>query len=168
MQSQSHVISCRQVTEWTFHSQAIYPNPFVDVTLDVIFTGPDGISMRVPAFYDGGQTWKVRFNPPQPGNWQLQGVSTPNDPALNASIEFLVRPSTQRGTLRAAPASPWGFQYETGEPVWIFGDTVYNLFAMEYCGGDVQGFLERRARQGFNLLRIRVPVLGRQRTGAAL
>ncbi|HEV2072388.1 MAG TPA: DUF4038 domain-containing protein, partial [Thermomicrobiales bacterium] len=35
---------------------------------------------------------------------------------------------------------------------------VYNLFGMAYCGADVSSFLRRRAEQGFNLLRVRLPV----------
>ncbi len=33
-----------------------------------------------------------------------------------------------------------------------------NLFGMAHCGGDVDAFLKRRAEQGFNILRVRLPV----------
>jgi hypothetical protein len=36
-------------------------DPFKDVTLDVVFRTPSGRSMRVPAFWAGGRTWKVRY-----------------------------------------------------------------------------------------------------------
>ena len=45
----------------------------------------------------------------------------------------------------------------SGSAVWNNdGDTVYDLFGMDYCGGDVAGFVKRRAKQGFNLLRTRL------------
>lgn len=148
----------RQVTEWTFHSRKVYENPFIDVTLDVVFQGPNSQTFTVPAFYDGGDTWKVRFNPNQSGSWLFRSVSTPPDDWLDSVGFFEVQPSEARGFLRSTPGQAWGFQYENGDPAFIFGDTTYNLFGMAYCGGDVRSFLERRARQGFNLLRVRLPV----------
>ncbi|MGB3306874.1 MAG: DUF4038 domain-containing protein [Thermomicrobiales bacterium] len=71
-------------------------------------------------------------------------------------------PATVRGFLRSTPAEAWGFRFESGEPAFIFGDTVYHLFGMahnsEEGGTAVRAFMERRAGQGFNLLRIRLPV----------
>jgi hypothetical protein len=33
------------------------------------FTGPGKVQVRVPAFWDGGRTWKVRFSPEKTGTW---------------------------------------------------------------------------------------------------
>jgi hypothetical protein len=40
-----------------------YANPYTDVDVDVWvdFTHDDGTVIRRPAFWDGEQTWKVRF-----------------------------------------------------------------------------------------------------------
>ena len=148
----------RSVVELSFQSSKSYPNPFIDVKLDGFFTAPDGKIARIPAFYDGDQTWKVRFNPGAPGTWSYRMEATPHDLALEQEGTFSVSPSAGKGFLRATPGTGWGFQYESGEPVFLFGDTVYNLFGMAFCGGDVEGFLKRRAEQGFNLLRVRLPV----------
>lgn len=55
------------------------PNPFLDIRLDVTFTGPSGQSYRVPGFYNGdgqgngqGREWRVNFTPDAPGQWQYQ------------------------------------------------------------------------------------------------
>lgn len=61
MNNQPQSYPRRQVAEWSHHSQKVYENPFTDVTVDVLFTGPDGRSQRVPAFYNGANTWVVRF-----------------------------------------------------------------------------------------------------------
>jgi len=37
------------MTEWSFTSGKIYRDPFNDVTLDVMFTDPDGEEHRVPS-----------------------------------------------------------------------------------------------------------------------
>ncbi|NLF00974.1 MAG: DUF5060 domain-containing protein, partial [Anaerolineales bacterium] len=38
-----------QVAEWAYTSGKPYADPFNEVTLDVVFTGPDGRQQRVPA-----------------------------------------------------------------------------------------------------------------------
>jgi hypothetical protein len=148
----------RQVTEWTLHSQFPYPNPFTDVRIDAQFNGPSSQSFTVPAFYDGRNIWCVRFGANETGNWTYQFSSWPENPDFDRQGNFQVDPSLGQGYLKATPGKAWGFQYESGEPAFLLGDTTYNLFGMAHCAGDVASFLERRARQGFNLLRVRVPV----------
>ena len=84
--------------------------------------------------------------------------SWPRDPELLADGGLEVLAADCRGFLRATPGQAWGFAYESGEPYFAFGDTTYNLFGMAHCGYDVPAFLQRRAQQGFNLLRVRLPV----------
>jgi hypothetical protein len=43
-------------------------NPFDDVRLSATFTC-DGRTVRVPGFYDGDGTYRVRFSPPDLGLW---------------------------------------------------------------------------------------------------
>lgn len=148
----------RTVGEWVVQSGHPYSNPFADVAVVGTFTAPSGAQLRVPGFYDGDGMWRVRFNPGEEGHWRYTIHSNPTDPELAAEGEVEVMPRSTRGFLRATPGRAWGFEYENGEPVFLFGDTTYNLFGMAYCGADVGSFLERRARQGFNLLRVRLPV----------
>jgi hypothetical protein len=151
-------IRYRTVGEWTLHSERSYENPFVDVTVDARFTSPTGQTFTVPGFYDGEDTWRVRFNPNEVGRWACSFSSYPANPDLAQDDSFEVTPAQARGFLKATPGRAWGFHYESGQPVFLLGDTVYNLFGMAHCGGDVHSFLERRAEQGFNLLRARLPV----------
>ena len=88
----------------------------------------------------------------------VQDPCAPCGPELEIEGEFLVSASDSRGYLQSCPGEGWGFRYESGEPVFVLGDTTYNLFGMAHCGADVPGFLARRASQGFNLLRVRLPV----------
>ncbi|KPJ63522.1 MAG: hypothetical protein AMS15_00020 [Planctomycetes bacterium DG_23] len=163
-------ISYRTVGEWRLKSKTSYKNPFINVTVDATFTSPSGEKFTVPGFYDGAShpedaqhpkgedTWRVRFNPNEVGRWKFNIFSKPADPALTQEGEFEVTSCEARGFLKATPGRAWGFHYESGEPVFFLGDTVYNLFGMAYCGGPVASFLKRRAQQGFNLLRVRLPV----------
>ena len=44
-----------------------YSNPFTDVSLDVVYTRPDGSTVSFWGFYDSGTTWKIRFMCEQEG-----------------------------------------------------------------------------------------------------
>lgn len=156
--TESQTRTVRQVGEWALRSAAPYANPFADVVFEGEFVSPQGMSYVVPGFYDGDGTWRLRFSPNEAGRWRYRTRSRPNDASLTAEREFAVAPAQGRGYLKATPRDAWGFRYEDGEPAFILGDTTYNLFGMAHCGADVAGFLKRRASQGFNLLRVRVPV----------
>ena len=64
-----------KVFETSFESSKSYPNPFMDVQVDVVFK-KDGKSWKIPAFWDGENIWKVRFAPPEQGNYTYQVVSS--------------------------------------------------------------------------------------------
>src|SRR6516164_7930418 len=53
--------------EISFTAERNYGDPFRDVTLDVVFTQPAGAVLRVPAFWAGGNKWKVRYSSQQIG-----------------------------------------------------------------------------------------------------
>ncbi len=176
MTADPRAIAYRTVGEWSLRSERPYRNPYADVAVEGAFTAPSGETLSIPGFYDGEQTWRVRFNPAEAGRWRYHILARPADPALTASGEFDVAPrqgheqlggqtdgqeqgqADGQGFLRATPGQAWGFQHESGQPVFILGDTVYNLFGMAHCGADVEPLLRRRATQGFNLIRARVPV----------
>ena len=151
-------VTYRTVGEWEVQSRHAYENPFTDVTVDATFTSPTGKQWTIPCFYDGEQIWRVRFNPNEAGRWTYHIVSRPADQEFMQAGVFDVAAGESRGFLQATPGRAWGFHYESGDAAFLLGDTVYNLFGMAYCGGDVQAFLRRRAGQGFNLLRVRIPV----------
>lgn len=153
----SRVLS-RSVGEWAFGSGRSFANPFADVAVEVVFAGPSGQEAVMPAFYDGEGTWRVRFNPGEAGAWRFSARARPADAGFDVRGTFAVDPREAPGFWKATPGRGWGFADESGEPIFVFGDTVYHLFGMAHCGIDVRPFLERRARQGFNLLRVRLPV----------
>jgi len=148
----------RTVGEWVLETTTPYGEPFTDVTVDATFTGPNGETASVPGFYDGSGTWRVRFNPGVVGQWRYAIISRPANAGLTAGGIFTVTEREARGFLRATPGEGWGFTWEDGTPALIFGDTVYHLFGFAHCGADIEPFLRRRVAQGFNLLRVRVPV----------
>ena len=60
------------------------PDPFNQVQLDAVFVDPTGGELRVPAFWDGGRTWKARYASPLIGLHHFHTeCSPPDDRGLN-------------------------------------------------------------------------------------
>jgi hypothetical protein len=152
-------VPLREVMEWELVSSVTYENPFVDVLLDAEFVAPSGVVLGLPGFHDGDDRWRVRFSPGEAGTWRYRFRATPADPGLVGEGTFSVAPNPVRGFLRTTPGEAWGFRYESGEPAFLLGDTVYNLIAETAVGNDIRPFLARRAEQGFTLLRILLAVV---------
>ena len=153
----------RTVGEWTLRSARAYAEPFADVAVEATFTAPSGRTVAIPAFHDGadnqGQLWRVRFNPDEAGRWTYRTTAIPRDDGLATTGSVEVTPNEPpRGFLRATPGENWVLTYESGEPCFVFGDTIYNLFGLAHCGLDAEGLLRRRAAQGCNFIRVRIPV----------
>lgn len=154
----SETVRLRTVGEWAFQAERDYDASYADVHLDAVFTAPSGRTATMPAFYDGDATWRVRFNPGETGRWTYRTIARLPDVGLEHEGTFDVIPHRARGFVKATPGLAWGVSFENGEPIFVFGDTTYDLFGMAHVGIEVRPFLERRARQGFNLLRVRLPV----------
>lgn len=154
--------SVRTMREWSFRTGHDYANAFTGVTVRAAFTAPTGTTSTIEAFHDGDGKWKVRFNPNEAGTWAWRLESTPPNPDFAQSGAFDVTPAETRGFLKSTPGGAWGFAFESGEPAFIFGDTAYHLFGMAHNSDEgldaVRRYMDRRAAQGFNLLRIRIPV----------
>ena len=87
-------ISCapgaKQVGQWercelTFRGET-GRNPFIDVTLGAVFSGPNGETISVDGFYAGdgeggqdGDIFKIRFSPPSTGEWTYSIYSSISD-----------------------------------------------------------------------------------------
>ena len=72
-------VAQNMVTEWSYTSGKAYEDPFADVSLDVQFTDPNGVERKVPAFWAGGQTWRVRYASAQVGLHRYVSVCSDRD-----------------------------------------------------------------------------------------
>lgn len=66
------------MAEVGFESASAYANPFNEVALDAVFTTPEGKPPRGPAFWAGGERWRIRHASQQPGTHR----SRPDDTAM--------------------------------------------------------------------------------------
>ena len=127
-------------------------NPFVDVQLEAVFQQHER-RVRVPGFYDGEGTYKVRFMPDNPGDWRF--VTASNVAALDGQGGAFVVTAPLAG--RHGPvrvANTFHFAHADGTPYVPFGTTCY---AWTHQPLDMQAqTLETLAQTGFNKVRMGV------------
>ncbi|MCL1952117.1 MAG: DUF4038 domain-containing protein [Oscillospiraceae bacterium] len=150
------------VQQWRAHEIAFtaheaYADPFNEVDLDVTFTGPGGAELAMPAFWDGGNTWKVRFAPTQAGQWRYESVcSNTADAGLHGvSGSFTCVPYAgeleiyRRGFLKTGPGVRH-LMYADGTPFFYLGDTHWSMPA-EPFEGMLKTIVDTRVAQGFTV-----------------
>src|SRR5947208_84325 len=81
--------------ESAFEIPNLTGNPFDYTENDVVVTLalPEGKSVAVPAFFDGGNTWRVRFTPVKSGKYRVKTVTRngqPVTPEHLIPVEFTV------------------------------------------------------------------------------
>jgi hypothetical protein len=64
--SPTAAVEANRMPEVNFASEAAYANPFNEVTIDAVFTTPEGKLLRVPAFWAGGKMGHGCYTSEQP------------------------------------------------------------------------------------------------------
>ena len=149
------------VTEVTLQTQKQHTNPFTEVELDVLFTSPDGTEMMVPAFWAGGDTWKVRYASPLAGIHRYRTVcSETSDTGLHdvkGGIE--IGPYTgdsklyRHGPIQVAPDQRH-FEHADGTPFLWLGDTWWKCLAKRMTWEGFQELTADRKTKGFSVVQI--------------
>jgi hypothetical protein len=143
-----------QPHDFAFHVDRATQGPF-QVPLSAEVTGPGGVKLIVPGFYDGDGTWKVRVAPTAEGDWTLTTRSTLA--ALdNRQAPFVCVPNplqTVHGGLNVDPKHPRHFIFEDGTRFFLSGYECDWLWALDATDPDlkvVNRFLDKLAANGFN------------------
>ncbi len=141
--------------EKDFQSKKAYANPTADVKLAVVFTAPSGQNQIVYAFWDGGNTWRVRFSPNEYGSWLYATVcsDSKNSNLENQKGSFVCTAS--RGRTRFDEHGPvtlspdrYSLVHEDGTAFFWLGDTAWNGPLLS-SRADWEYYLRERARQQF-------------------
>ncbi|MGA9291589.1 MAG: DUF5060 domain-containing protein [Ignavibacteriaceae bacterium] len=121
--------------EITFTAAKHYNNPYKEVTVWIDLVGPD-FNKRIYGFWDGGQTYHVRFAAIKPGKWSWKSGSTPEDTGLSGetgsfnAIEWTETEKNENplrhGFIRSTP-NHHALEYADETPYLIIGDTWYSL-----------------------------------------
>lgn len=145
------------VTEFAFTSKMTYMSCFDDVYLDVIFTHDNGTTIKIPAFWNGGNIWKVRFTPIQSGNWTYKTVCSDT---LNAGLNGKTGNLTcvaytgnldiyKHGFIKTTPNIRY-FTYSDATPFFYLGDTHWNYTANSLA--NFKTIIDKRVVQGFTVI----------------
>lgn len=152
------------VTTWApyelvFESDRDRGDPYLDVDLRIDWTGPSGQSLSVPAFWDGGRTWRARFRPEAEGEWRWLSVSSDeSDHGLHGHSGAISsrpdptnpNPLLRHGRVRISEDRR-SFAHADGLPFFWLGDTAWNG-VLRSEAGEWDAFLTERARQGFSVM----------------
>jgi hypothetical protein len=148
--------------ELSFTSAKFYANPFQDVDVDVIVRDPDGVELRIPAFWAGAQTWRVRYSPAKLGThtWRSVSADTANAGLHGQQNSFLAgaydgtNPLYRHGPLRVA-SDHRHFEHGDGTPFFWLADTWWmGLVKRLRWPEDFQLLVSDRARKGFTVVQI--------------
>jgi hypothetical protein len=161
-QSANQTSSSNVVCELQFKSTRDHRDPFNDLTLDVSFTDPTGTVRRVPAFWAGGNVWKVRYASDVVGTHAYRTeCSDASDSGLNGvsgKIEVVPytgsNPLYLHGPIRIA-ADHRHFEHPDGTPLLWLGDTWWmGLSKRLVFPEEFATLVEDRQKKGFNVIQI--------------
>ncbi|NMA65201.1 MAG: DUF4038 domain-containing protein [Clostridiaceae bacterium] len=146
--------------ELSFTSAKKYEKPYIDVDFSVTFISPSGKQYKVPAYWDGDNTWKVRFAPPMPGHWFWESSSAYSDNTgfFDKKGEFEVEdyegPNAvlNHGFLKVN-SNGRGFVHHDETPFFWLGDTVWSATAKSNID-EWKEYIKYRSSQGFNMVQI--------------
>jgi hypothetical protein len=133
--------------EASFELPQVKGNPFdfMQNNVKVTFTAPDGNTVRIPAFFDGGQTWRARYTPAATGKYTISAITLNGEDAKPRNLtpsEFDVAGTPKPGFMRIDPKNKKRFIFDDGSPYYPVG---YNL---AWRGTNMPPLPESIARMG--------------------
>jgi hypothetical protein len=144
------------IYERAFQHDGSYDHPYTQLQAVAQFTGPHGESTRrIPLFWDGGRTWRLRFSPDAVGTWSWGTKS--DDAGLDSHQgAFEVLPSERKGGIRPMAGFPCHFERQDGSRFWFLGDTAWSLYTdsaeQRHDRAVAERYIDARAAQGFNVV----------------
>ena len=143
--------------EFSFQTTTEYDNPYTDVQVYVDFEHESGLQIRRPAFWDGNDTWRVRFSSPlDNGIWNWKSICSDDtneelhyQSGLFQSIAYTGDNSLlQHGLLKMSPGKR-SIVHADGTPFLIIGDTPWAI-PFRATKEQVSIYARDRHEKGFN------------------
>ena len=127
-----------------------HPNPYVSVELRAEFRSPNkGTTYVMPAFWDGGGLFRIRFSPLDQGRWDFRLISN-LDSANRKIASFQATPPRTPGFVRVFNLRYFRYDQPETAHFWM-GDTCYKFATIPW--ETFRGLIDKRASQKFNHLR---------------
>lgn len=144
-----------EMYEFELHGQCSAENPFRDVSLTGEFTAPSGKRLTISGFYDGGDTWRLRFVPDEEGEWRYTLHGKGIEIAASGSMKCIAPHGP--GMIHIHPANPYAFARDDGSAFFPMGDTCYGLFDDSPITPALrESYLKTRREQKFNFVRLTI------------
>ncbi len=144
-----------EVVDIKFKSSQKVSAPF-EVEFTATFTSPSGATQIVPAFFNGGSEWVVRFSSGEAGEWRYTTTSELK-PLSGKSGKVVIDKTAyqnRKGAIQPDSKSPEHLVWSDGaEPYFLLGFECDFLFALDYHNPSTKrldSFLDRVAECGFN------------------
>ncbi len=148
--------------ELVLKSRRDYTNALQEAEMRVLFVSPLGETNRTYGFWDGGQTWRVRFAPNFPGRWKYYTMcsDTANAGLHEQTGEFLCGAATgssrfgEHGPIQVARDHEH-FEHADRTPFLWLGDAAWDA-ATRATTADWEFYVKKRAAQMFNVVQWRL------------
>jgi Protein of unknown function (DUF4038)/Domain of unknown function (DUF5060) len=154
--------SANQMVEWSFTSTKVYKDPFNQIELNVEFTTPSGKKFLVPAFWDGGGVWRVRYASTEIGVHHFTTIcSDSRNTSLHAvkgSVELKPYTGTNlfylHGPVLVAKDKNH-FEHADGTPFFWLSDSWYmSLCKRLHWPEEFKTLTQDRTAKGFNVVQV--------------
>jgi hypothetical protein len=125
--------------EASFNITNLTTDPFDFTATDVRarIVQPDNSTVSLPAFFDGGTTWRVRHAPAMAGTYNVSGITLNGSPLSVSGLQpgswIVAGPPTDAGFIRVDPSNPRRFITGNGRRFFPRGEDV----AWDVTDGDV-------------------------------
>lgn len=150
-----------KVPQWStvellLESGKAYPNGYTDAEVWAWFVNEKGDSLLRPAFWDGGNTWKIRFAPPDTGAvWSWKTYSSAEDEGLAGQTGKLLSAGysgesalLKHGFLRMSDGKR-NVVHADGTPFLVVGDTPWSI-PFRATPEQTEMYAKDRRNKGFN------------------
>ena len=116
--------------EASFNITSLATDPFdytvTDVRVHIL--QPDNSTVSLPAFFDGGTTWRVRHTPAMAGTYAITGITLNGSPLSVSNLQptswIVAGPPTGAGFIRVDPSNPRRFITGNGKRFFPRGQDV--------------------------------------------
>jgi hypothetical protein len=161
-QAEERVATSGVATEWSYVSGKQYDDPFNQVDVDAVVTLPSGAEERVPGFWSGGSTWRVRYAPPAPGAYKIRSAcsDTKNRDLHDQMLTLRAEPYAgtnahyKHGPLKVS-SDRRHFEHADGTPFFWLGDTWWMGLCKRLSWPDgFETLTADRVRKGFTMVQI--------------
>ncbi|ESP88868.1 apiosidase-like domain-containing protein [Candidatus Halobonum tyrrellensis] len=140
--------------ELTFEATDPPADPYGEEFLTVRFECRSGTTYTVPGFWDGGDTFRVRFAPSEPGAWNWETLT--DDPGLAETGSFEAESGDGRTTLHDhgyLTADERALRHADGEPFFWLADTAWSA-STRATVDEWAEYLDYRVEQGYNVVQV--------------